>query len=294
MQPLCFSHRSKLGPAHHRCTHTLSCNACEGSSPDVAAIFNRRAATYDESAPHQWQAEIAADMAAPQPHERVLDVACGTGLAARACAARMATDVAPGQICGVDISDGMLEVARGALPSAKFVNAHAAQLPFDKAAFDVLICIAALPYICNKGAALAEWRRVLRSDGRLIVNVPADDGITVFALLRKAAAEHGVTLAQPAGGLGTADTLQQWLTASGCTQCSVRSDYYAEPLRPQEDSGETVAWRYVDAGFAGPLKAAPQAEQDAVLAAYRSKYAAACKEGIGGHTVLTACARHSA
>jgi ubiquinone/menaquinone biosynthesis C-methylase UbiE len=56
---------------------------------DVAELFNAPASRYQiggtrES--HKWQAQRAADLAAPAPGELVLDVACGTGLAMRACA----------------------------------------------------------------------------------------------------------------------------------------------------------------------------------------------------------------
>ena len=54
-----------------------------------------------------WAADLV-ERAAPKPGERVLDVACGTGIVARLAAAAMGT----GHVVGLDINEGMLAVAR--------------------------------------------------------------------------------------------------------------------------------------------------------------------------------------
>ncbi len=54
----------------------------------VAREFDRRAATYDDSRHHIWQAQRAAELLDPQPDQLILDIATGTGLAARATAQR--------------------------------------------------------------------------------------------------------------------------------------------------------------------------------------------------------------
>jgi hypothetical protein len=54
----------------------------------VAREFDRRAATYDDSRHHIWQAQRAAELLDPQPGQLILDIATGTGLAARATAQR--------------------------------------------------------------------------------------------------------------------------------------------------------------------------------------------------------------
>src|ERR1700756_658329 len=60
-----------------------------------------------------WAADLI-DRAAPRPGERVLDVACGTGVVSRLAAARMGS----GRVGGLDINAGMLAVARSLIPSA--------------------------------------------------------------------------------------------------------------------------------------------------------------------------------
>ena len=54
-----------------------------------------------------WATDLI-ERAAPRPGERVLDLACGTGIVARLAEARMGA----GRIVGIDINSGMLAVAR--------------------------------------------------------------------------------------------------------------------------------------------------------------------------------------
>ena len=54
-------------------------------------------------------AQYLVELAAPELGERVLDVACGTGIVARCAVPRVGSG---GKVVGVDINEGMLEVAR--------------------------------------------------------------------------------------------------------------------------------------------------------------------------------------
>jgi ubiquinone/menaquinone biosynthesis C-methylase UbiE len=91
---------------------------------------------------HRWQTDQAVQMLQPQPAQRILDIATGTGLAPRACA--LITH-APEQIVGNDVSHGMLQAA-AAVSRSSYLQADAAQLPFRPATFDALLCVAAIPY----------------------------------------------------------------------------------------------------------------------------------------------------
>jgi len=103
-----------------------------------------------------------------RPGQRVLDVACGTGILARLAAPILGDD---GSIVCVDLSGEMLEVARGSAPAAgarvAWHQADAVSLPLPGAAFDVVLCQQGLQFMPDKAAVLAEMHRVLKPGGML-------------------------------------------------------------------------------------------------------------------------------
>lgn len=107
-----------------------------------------------------------------RPGQRVLDVACGTGVATRAAAKAVAPS---GKVTGLDINPGMLAAARKYTPrdhAIEWCEASAEAMPLPDKAFDVVLCQMGLQFVPNKPAALREMRRVLRDDGQAIVTVP--------------------------------------------------------------------------------------------------------------------------
>jgi len=105
--------------------------------------------------------------------DRVLDVACGTGVVARVAAARVGDG---GQVVGLDVNSGMLDVAR-ATPtvadgaSIEWVEGSALALPFADGEFGVVVCQLGLQFFEDRLAALREMRRVLADAGRLGASV---------------------------------------------------------------------------------------------------------------------------
>jgi len=94
----------------------------------------------------------------------VLDAACGTGRYSARLAAR------GHHVIGVDQSDAMLAIARRKLPQATFCRGDLRSLPVDDDSVDAVVCALALVHLSDLSAALAEFRRVLRPGGRLIVS----------------------------------------------------------------------------------------------------------------------------
>ena len=107
-----------------------------------------------------------------RPGERVLDVACGTGVVARGAAEQVG---ASGRVAGIDVNTGMLSVARKLPPPAgaaiEWHEASALELPFDERSFDVVLCQLGLQFFPDRSAALREMRRVLVPGGRLGLSV---------------------------------------------------------------------------------------------------------------------------
>lgn len=100
--------------------------------------------------------------------DRVLDVACGTGVVARAAAGRVAPG---GQVTGLDINPAMLAVARAQSSAIDWVAGSALAMPFDEASFDVVLCQLGLQFFPDRAAALSEMHRVLADGGRLGLSV---------------------------------------------------------------------------------------------------------------------------
>jgi SAM-dependent methyltransferase len=107
----------------------------------------------------------AADIGAAH---RVLDVACGTGILARGIAAVTGPDSPP---AGVDISPGMLAVARDLDAGVDWHHGDAVELPFADAAFDRVVCQFGLMFFTDAVKALREMLRVLKPGGHLAVAV---------------------------------------------------------------------------------------------------------------------------
>jgi ubiquinone/menaquinone biosynthesis C-methylase UbiE len=131
-------------------------------------------------------------LAGLQPGERVLDVACGTGLVARRAAQQVGSS---GKVVGVDLNPAMLAIAR-TLPSMpggviEWWEGDVLALPFPEAAFDVVCCQNGLQYFPDREAALQEMYRVVAPAGRLAVLVwRAIEHSPGYAVLAEVLARH--------------------------------------------------------------------------------------------------------
>jgi len=126
--------------------------------------FDSRAEQYDDNAMHRELATAVADFADLDGVETVLDVATGTGLVLRALAARHPSL----DLIGVDLSPGMLGVARRELPSARFFEGEAEALPVTDASADLVTCVTALHIFADPLAVFGEFARVLAPEGTLV------------------------------------------------------------------------------------------------------------------------------
>ena len=118
-----------------------------------------------------WAA-ILTGLALLRPGERVLEVACGTGVVA----CLTAQHVGPtGKVVSLDLNPGMLTVARAFasnLSSAiEWQEGDVLAMPFSKAAFDVVACQLGLRFFPDRPGALREMHRVLVAGGRLTLMV---------------------------------------------------------------------------------------------------------------------------
>src|SRR3989344_1071035 len=75
-------------------------------------------------------------------------------------------------LTGIDLSSRLLEMAKKIIPQAKLVKGDAEAMPFPDKSFDFVVMVGVFPYLLDVDKALAEVKRVLRSDGKFIVTVP--------------------------------------------------------------------------------------------------------------------------
>jgi ubiquinone/menaquinone biosynthesis C-methylase UbiE len=112
------------------------------------------------------------EVAALQPGECVLDVACGTGVVARLAAQQVGI---AGQVTGLDLNPGMLAVARALPPppgaTITWVECSAVAMHLPDATFDVVLCQQGLQFFPDKPAALREMHRVLVPGRRVVLSV---------------------------------------------------------------------------------------------------------------------------
>jgi SAM-dependent methyltransferase len=125
-----------------------------------------------------------------QPGERVVDVACGTGLITRLASEQVG---AQGAVTGVDIAPDMIDVAKNVpAPGGAAIQwrvADAAALPIADASVDVVLCQMGLMFVESQAAAIAEMVRVLAPSGRVVINTPGHIQ-PLFATLERSIADH--------------------------------------------------------------------------------------------------------
>lgn len=112
--------------------------------------------------------EALLDLADLRLGDRVLDVACGTGVVARTAAKRVGPS---GQVVGLDLDPGMLQVAGTIEAAITWREGSATELPFADESFNALTCQQGLQFFPDRPKAVREMHRVLAPAGRLAVAI---------------------------------------------------------------------------------------------------------------------------
>jgi ubiquinone/menaquinone biosynthesis C-methylase UbiE len=99
------------------------------------------------------------------PRDRVLDLACGTGIVTGYAAARAGRE---GDVIGLDPTPDLLDAARAKTSvgaPVRWVEGFGEDMPFEDASFDVVLCHQGLQYVTDRERTFAEIKRVLRPRG---------------------------------------------------------------------------------------------------------------------------------
>jgi ubiquinone/menaquinone biosynthesis C-methylase UbiE len=130
----------------------------------ITRFWSIAAPLYDQPVLQQWvyrpaQDEVIAALS-DSGARRVADIACGTGI----LAARIASELYPDEVYGVDMSDGMLAQAKARSSDVQWRKGPAEHLPFEDGTLDAVVTTSAFHFF-DQPAALREFHRVLAPGG---------------------------------------------------------------------------------------------------------------------------------
>jgi ubiquinone/menaquinone biosynthesis C-methylase UbiE len=203
-------------------------------SGNAAELYERYAVRYVLG---PWAPGLVA-LAALQPGERVLDLACGTGVVARLAA----PGVGPtGQVTGLDLNAGMLAVARSLPPptgaSIAWVEGSAVAMDLQDASFEVILCQQGFQFFPDKPAALREMRRVLVPGGRVLLSVWKTAGpynLAVGEALERHVGAETATRYCASRVVPDAEELHRLLVEAGFREVHIRPSVMTIRLPPLE------------------------------------------------------------
>jgi demethylmenaquinone methyltransferase/2-methoxy-6-polyprenyl-1,4-benzoquinol methylase len=100
---------------------------------------------------------------------KILDVACGTGDMIEIWLKESSKKGIKAEICGLDPSVGMLEVAKNRFKNMKFYNAYATDIPCESGSIDGVSISFGIRNVLEIKKAISEFHRILKNDGIVLV-----------------------------------------------------------------------------------------------------------------------------
>lgn len=181
---------------------------------------------------------------APTPGERILDLATGTGWAARRVAAHGA------QVTGLDLGEDLIQTARARARQERleidFVVGDAEALPFADGSFDAVISTFGIMFATRPEAAAAELARVTKRGGRVALTTwLPDSNVFKMFLVMKAFMPAPPSPAPPSPfAWGTRERVRELLAAAFDLRVENGTSFYREPSAER-------AWEAFSTGY-GP------------------------------------------
>jgi ubiquinone/menaquinone biosynthesis C-methylase UbiE len=187
----------------------------------IKTMYDERSEQYDASF-HVLHAEEFIRIAQPKDGESVLDLACGTGLVAHLAKERVG---AHGHVVGVDISEGMLDVARRKCRQNElnivFIQHDISDLsglelpPNGSNGFNIITCATALILLLDPLQAIKQWAALLKPGGRFITDVPVKDANVPIRIMGLIGDQVGQSLRWDQTWVKSEDSLKTLLADAG-------------------------------------------------------------------------------
>ena len=176
---------------------------------------------------HPWVGSLLDDVELGL-RDRVLDIACGTGIVGRLAKDRLG---ATGRVVGVDVNPQMLAVAHRVAPAIDWRECDAGALPLgNDEQFDVVLCQQGFQFFKDRAAAARQMRRALVKGGRLGVSTwRSDEEFSLLLELREIAERHLGPIDDRRHSLGKPGSIEAVLGESGFHD--VRSKQYVRTVR---------------------------------------------------------------
>lgn len=252
-------------------------------------MYDNRAPTYEDDF-HPAYSRRFMDLVKACNGDRVLDLACGTGLEAFIAAEQVGRD---GEVIGVDVSEKMLSVAkerrdREAAPQSQicFLSGDATrlegvqELEGRREGFDLILCSNAFVLFENPSEVVRGWRHFLKHGGRLIVDITHERNFVAGTVLSRASKRLGVPFPLSREWVRSVDSFKDVLEGAGYAVERVELleniTGHGNSYHDVDDADEQFNW--IVARTFTP-QSADQSWRDAILPVFREEWAKAAVDG---------------
>ncbi|KAH7375349.1 S-adenosyl-L-methionine-dependent methyltransferase [Plectosphaerella cucumerina] len=194
----------------------------ESQVEQAQRAYDARAPTYEDSFHPDYSRRLM-DLVQPNPGDKVLVLACGTGLESFIAAEQVG---ATGGVIGVDVSQGMLALARArqaretVLGSRmKFVTGDVTKLDgvdgVGEEGFDLIICSNAFVLFKDPRLVVRRWKKFLKPKGRVIIDITHERNLIAGTVMERAAQRMGIPYSLSRAWIKSRDSFKKVLEGEG-------------------------------------------------------------------------------
>lgn len=225
----------------------------------IADSYDKRSSTYDN---HVWAREWSiqtVDFCPPEPGERILDIACGSGTIAFYIADKLGPE---GTVTGVDISRGMINRCHEKLKQSNFTNLQfeygdAEELDYSSNSFDRIYCSAGLYWMINPLAALRHWFELLKPNGWLGFTAWPDNSFVWGDGERRALRKYGINSSVHEFS-GTKEKTNKLMELAGFGNIKLHEVKRGRWVDAEELKGPITPGGYTPGQYPDPLEGIPR------------------------------------